>query len=633
MSPAGVMASTFSLSSSQSISIPHLLDDSLNWIEYKTKARTAMGSKGLIRHVEGKAITPTPFALVDGKPMVDDKTPATRSDIRDLEKDVDESEQKKQLTRHIILSTVSPRLMNLIKDKTEPKEMWDLVKADASPKTEIHKIDTLTQINKKKCANGDNIKTHLTELLELRDKLIGMGGKIEDDYFCTIVLVSLPATYRSFIASITISASLSDKVLPTTDLIRMIGDEYNFRMISLQTTASMTSALSAQGVKKRGNNSRCSPRNESTSANAADSSTSKKRIKCFNCDKPGHYKSECWAPGGGKEGQGPKQKASKASGSSASVAAMTESQQYAFASAINPSLTAPVLIDSGASSHFCPDRAKFSSICPAKSSITLANGSVCEGLGKGIVLIDLPNGQTTTRVTLCDTIYTPAMTSTLISILKLNEAGFTAEFGSRRCKIIAPNSAVIAELPVASGLYRCAAAVTKSTPILTLYKAHRMLGHTLYQKIKDIVKGGKLTSMNVDLSSEEPFCNVCAQSKPTQQPFPTEASNQSKTFSKRIHADLWGEAQVYSLGGALYSVDLHDDATRYTHIEFLETKDQAFDAYKTLDKALETQFGTRIKILHTDRGGEGVSSLTAVRRRSKIAERGGMKRICEGRGQ
>ena len=34
----------------------------------------------------------------------------------------------------------------------------------------------------------------------------------------------------------------------------------------------------------------------------------KKNVICHNCHKKGHYKSECWAPGGGKEGQGPKQK-------------------------------------------------------------------------------------------------------------------------------------------------------------------------------------------------------------------------------------------------------------------------------------------------------------------------------------
>ena len=34
----------------------------------------------------------------------------------------------------------------------------------------------------------------------------------------------------------------------------------------------------------------------------------KKNVKCYNCKKKGHYKTECWAPGGGKEGQGPNQK-------------------------------------------------------------------------------------------------------------------------------------------------------------------------------------------------------------------------------------------------------------------------------------------------------------------------------------
>ena len=34
----------------------------------------------------------------------------------------------------------------------------------------------------------------------------------------------------------------------------------------------------------------------------------KKKIECFNCKKKGHRKADCWAKGGGKEGEGPKSK-------------------------------------------------------------------------------------------------------------------------------------------------------------------------------------------------------------------------------------------------------------------------------------------------------------------------------------
>ena len=36
--------------------------------------------------------------------------------------------------------------------------------------------------------------------------------------------------------------------------------------------------------------------------------SSKKNVEYYNCKKKGHYKTECWALGGRKEGQGPNQR-------------------------------------------------------------------------------------------------------------------------------------------------------------------------------------------------------------------------------------------------------------------------------------------------------------------------------------
>ncbi|KAF8230485.1 hypothetical protein L208DRAFT_1378501 [Tricholoma matsutake] len=45
---------------------------------------------------------------------------------------------------------------------------------------------------------------------------------------------------------------------------------------------------------------------ENIAFSASDSKVhSKKSVECFNWHKKGHYKADCWAPRGGKEGQGP----------------------------------------------------------------------------------------------------------------------------------------------------------------------------------------------------------------------------------------------------------------------------------------------------------------------------------------
>jgi len=44
------------------------------------------------------------------------------------------------------------------------------------------------------------------------------------------------------------------------------------------------------------------------------------KVECHNCHKKGHMKADCWAKGGGKEGQGPRQQG-RASDSAASASA------------------------------------------------------------------------------------------------------------------------------------------------------------------------------------------------------------------------------------------------------------------------------------------------------------------------
>jgi hypothetical protein len=54
----------------------------------------------------------------------------------------------------------------------------------------------------------------------------------------------------------------------------------------------------------------------------------KRDVECFNCHKRGHMRADCWAKGGGKEGQGPrKNQGSKEGGKKADAAAGAEQKE------------------------------------------------------------------------------------------------------------------------------------------------------------------------------------------------------------------------------------------------------------------------------------------------------------------
>jgi hypothetical protein len=67
---------------STNIAVPKLRDDRSNWSDYEPHIQKAMGSKGLWRHVQGTAIAPKLYAIVDGIPILPDgKTEAMEEQV------------------------------------------------------------------------------------------------------------------------------------------------------------------------------------------------------------------------------------------------------------------------------------------------------------------------------------------------------------------------------------------------------------------------------------------------------------------------------------------------------------------------------------------------------------------------
>src|ERR1700722_16772045 len=525
-----------------SLSIPKLLDDGSNWVEYRIKAETAMGAQSLELHVDGTARKPSPYAVdAQGTPVLaDGKTEASEDQIEAREKQIEIYNKHQYLAKHMLLTSVSPRLSTLIMPLATAKEMWDQIKNDATKKSKLCQVDTRRRLQESQCEEADDMPTHLNKLVQLKNELHGMGAAIPDEDFTTILLGSLPPSYRTLLSTITISAELAGNTVSSTDVIRIVTEEAAHCAIATRNDQAAGGAALAAATQK------------AKKGKGKPSKSGKSKPKCANpnCGLLGHDMEHCYRKGGGMEGQGPRQKAAAAAkaANAAAAAVNTTEANYALTcttdtllpAAANAATTqgAAILVDSGASTHFCPDRSKFTSFVHDDTVITTAEGRTFKASGRGDVTLYLPNGESHTKVTLREAIYAPKMPFTLISISRIDKVGCEVVFKDGKCRIIAADKKTIAVIPSINGLYQMgpkdgqlSGTYANVATKMSLMDAHRTMGHVSLGAVKRAIKMGVTTGIELTDETEQ-LCEACAKAKPTRKPFPIAAQNRAKTYGE-----------------------------------------------------------------------------------------------------
>ena len=169
--------------------------------------------------------------------------------------------------------------------------------------------------------------------------------------------------------------------------------------------------------------------------------------------------------GGGKEGQGPKQKKGKGKKSEmATVVAVDDDDKglFAFTCMSDFANVAEVLqvpksqlgtcIDSVAGRVYSPDSSKFTNYKLIDHSITTADSQQLKAVGMGDLEIDMPNGSKTTTMMFKNAIHAPQMAFTLISISRLDKAGYQVTFKKGMCTIFNLKGQVIVTIPHSDGM-------------------------------------------------------------------------------------------------------------------------------------------------------------------------------------
>ena len=486
--------------------------------------------------------------------------------------------------------------------------------------------------NSDAAAHVSEMEAHFRLMQERVDELATIGDPVNARTHFQIALKSIPESYHATVQTIDTADTLNGGKTTAEEVITIFLREARHRVI-LKAETKAGEALAAYA-------------NSNSKSKGGDSGKAKKRKpKCFNCNKLGHKSKDCFAPGGGKEGQGPHQMNQKSqkggkpenSTSSANVASHSEATKeggtmFAFSATSSfhciaaklgiPAERRSAILDSGASHHYCPDKSKFKNLEPISDSIKLADGHTLPALGIGDVEITLPNGDKRNKVMLRKCVYAPDMAFTLISIICITLAGASVIFKGNFCTILHPDESVIAKVAHTDGLYRLSANVAETINDdeytlyanaarrpLSLFELHCRLGHIHYGAIKDAIRNGLVEGLEIDpKDANEQFCEACAAGKPTTQPFPKESLTRASDFGERVHWDLWGPASVKSLGGKSYAAVRKDDATRMVKPYFLAKKSETFSHYKEDEAWILNHGGKATSYARFDRGGEFLSN-------------------------
>lgn len=143
--------------------------------------------------------------------------------------------------------------------------------------------------------------------------------------------------------------------------------------------------------------------------------------------------------------------------------------------------------------------------------------------------------------------------------------------------------------------------------IVTPDELHRLLGHLPVEAARKLVNNEFVEGIEIDETAptSEKDCVSCLHDSMTRKAISKPAECEAKgAIGDEIHTDVWGPASVETPQHKKYYVSFTDETSRYTVVVLMHAKSGTFDAFKALIARWERESGLKIKMLHSDNGGE-----------------------------
>ncbi|THH15160.1 hypothetical protein EUX98_g9509 [Antrodiella citrinella] len=582
-----------------SVKLTKLNEGGSNWVMFKHEFVSAVSLKGLRRYLEGRE-----------KRLEEPTAPGVDPDADDkYDQALDIWRAKHDTIKTILFQSLPDTLKLKIISIERASDVWKVVTNKYDNQGNYVQISILNEMQSLKADKDPRPTLH--QLKRLKSEYATAGGTLNDNQYIANIVRSLPNSYRDTIRTLLLNTRLRFTPLTSDELI-----------FHIEAIARDEEALDGKS-------------HTAESALAA-SSSNRSKVTCFNCEKPGHMKKDCWAKGGGKEGQGPKRKWKgngnggettsanvAAAGGTASEGAHAFHVATDFRKVVDSDLVSKGymrLLDSGASRHFDPDRKNFTTYREIpKKPVNSAEGGVFHAIGEGDVPVSVRSGNKTISFVLRNVLHAPTMPLSLVSVSQMVRNGYPAHFEKDGCHVLTPKGEKLLLVPEQNGLYpmkgtqssapASESAMATTSKAMTLLEFHRRMGHAQGAMLKKMVADGLVTGIELS-DTLEVFCEACIQAKQTTEPFPKERSSpRADRYGGRVHSNVWGPAPVRTPGGNRHWTFFLDDHSDEVVLALMREKSNTFEKYCSYEAWAKGHRGVvTIGELQSDRGGEYTSN-------------------------
>src|SRR6202522_1277904 len=600
-----------------------------NLLQWKMNITQLLGLKGLLGYINGKVQKPIQaFTPESGDTTT---TAATSTPIYSFNPTLDEWVFRDQLARgHITLNCTDIASLGVVTTGTA-KDAWDSINAEWGRSTDMHWSHAQEALNRTKYAETTDIQDHIKLLRTCRAALDNLSTQaMSDEAWRGAIIRSIPPTARWL------------PVIPS--------------LYAMATSADIISTLLAHGmILGRGSSAKATNSSTVLAARTTEGCTNP---NCKAKKRSTHTTSNCYWPGGGKEGQFPPNfgQRAKANLTTSTITTKTtpststtpsdpnsgQTEHFVLsAQALNtPGLSGvvidkstdhphmaliskgfskfgkgkvPTFMDSGAGDTMFVLKEAFTKYKPFNSCFgdsAKAKDGTFKILGEGNVVQKYFFDGKEHKITYTRALHTPSLNANLISVAAFDRAGLSTTFGDGKGVTKSKNGTVVLSGDNIGGMYILntlddphlppLALISLSQPT-SLEQWHRRFSHCSPSTIKEMASNDLGDDLKVSEMELNGKCEDCIMGRQTRRPFDGETEKNLQPLDL-VSFDLWGPSRVQSAGGKTYLMIIVDAATSFKYGAYLSDKTDSttLTSFEVFSAQAELSTGRKVHRLHTD---------------------------------